>query len=69
MTDKDKDMQSDLMIYWLCDTVGYSWQIEKLLSWLWGLETDSQRVTWTAFAILAMFQFENINSFLKFEQL
>ena len=37
------------------DTVDYSWQIEKLKSWNWGLVTDSQRVTWTAFAILAMF--------------
>ena len=31
----------------------YSWQIEKLESWHWGLVTDSQKVTWTAFSILA----------------
>ena len=38
------------------DTVDYSWwQIEKLELWHWGLVTDSQRVTWRAFAILAMF--------------
>ena len=37
------------------DTVDYPWQIEKPESWHWGLETGSQRVTWKAFAILAMF--------------
>ena len=31
------------------------WQIEKLESWHWGLVIDCQRVTWTAFAILAVF--------------
>ena len=38
------------------DTVDFSWQIEKLESWHYGLVIDSQRVTWTAFAILAMFE-------------
>ena len=37
------------------DLVTYSWQIEKLKPWHWGLVADSQRVIWTAFAILAMF--------------
>ena len=52
--DKDKDIVSGLVIYWLSDTVDYSWQIEKLYTWQWGLVTDSQRVTWTAFAIFAI---------------
>ena len=40
----DKDMDKDTV----------DW-IEKLKSWRWGLLIDSQSVTWTAFAILAMF--------------
>ena len=35
------------------DKVDYDY--EKLESWHRGLETDSQRVTWTAFAILSVF--------------
>ena len=33
----------------------YYWQIAKLELWLWGLVIDNQRMTWTTFAILAMF--------------
>ena len=43
------------MIQWLGDTVHISSQIEKLEPWHWGFVTDCQRVTWIAFAILAMF--------------
>ena len=50
-----RDIESDLVIKWLIGTVEYSRKIEKLKSWHWGLITESQRVTWTAFAILAMF--------------
>ena len=42
---------SDLVILWLGGRVDNSWQ--KLLSWHWRLV----RVTWTAFAILAMFHY------------
>ena len=44
-----------LLIKGLSDTVDFSWQIEKLKLWHWGIVTDSQRVAWTAFAFLAMF--------------
>ena len=39
---------------WLSD---YYWQIAKLESWHWGVVIYNQIVTWTAFAILAMFYF------------
>ena len=67
--DKDKDMDKNKDIEsWeqfsdnsdFCDTVDHSWQIAKLESWHWGLVIDNQRVTWTAFAILAMFTDVNV---------
>ena len=47
---------------WLIYKVDSSWQIEKLLSWHWGLVADCQRVSWTVLAILAMFLYELIFS-------
>ena len=44
-----------IAICWFSERVSNSWQIERLESWHWGLVRDSQRVTWTAFVILAMF--------------
>ena len=41
--------ESDLVTHSVC------WQIEKLKPCPWGFVTDTQWVTWTAFAILAMF--------------
>ena len=50
---KTKTMTKTLRaIQWFSDQVDYSWQIETLNSWHWGLMTDSQRVTWTVFTIL-----------------
>ena len=46
----------DYLTISLSDTFFHFWQIEKLDPWHWGLVIDSQRVTWTAFAILAMFR-------------
>ena len=43
------------MIWWLIDTVNYYWPILKLEPWYWGLVIHNQIVTWSAFAILAMF--------------
>ena len=43
------------MIYLLSDTADFYWQNAKLESWHWGLVIYNQIVTWTAFAILAMF--------------
>ena len=37
------------------------YEIEVILSWHWGLVTDTQRVTWTAFAIPAMLFFKNLS--------
>ena len=44
---------------WLSDRVDYNWQIAKLESWHWGVAIYIQIVTWTAFAILAMFVLES----------
>ena len=51
-TRKDKNIGSDLVISRPSGTFDYSWQIEKLSSWHLELVTDTQRETWTAFAIL-----------------
>ena len=40
-------------------TLDYYWQIAKLESWHWGILIYNQWVTWTAFAILAMFYKKN----------
>ena len=48
-------------IQWRSDTVDYSSQIEKLRSLHWGSVTDSQRVTYTAFAIFAMFWLKSVS--------
>ena len=47
---------------WHSDTVDYYWKIAKLESWHWGEAIYNRIVTWTAFAILAMFF--TSNSFL-----
>ena len=49
------DQFIDLMNWWFNDTVDYFCQIEKRNSWHWGLVTDSQRVPWTVFTIIAIF--------------
>ena len=51
--DLDWERFSELVIK--SDTINYYWQIAKLESWHWGLVIYNQSVTWTAFAILAMF--------------
>ena len=43
--------------------VDFSWQIKKLEIWDWGLVTDSERVTWTAFAILSLNERMFMNSY------
>ena len=43
---RQRERFSDLVTLWHID---YSWDIEKLYSWHWGLVTESQRVTWTPF--------------------
>ena len=43
------------MNLWLSDTVDYYWQIAKIESWHWEVVIYNKIVTWTAFAILAMF--------------
>ena len=53
------------MNLWLNDTSDYYWQIAKLESWHWGEVTYNQIVTWTAFAILAMFWHWNPPYFLE----
>ena len=40
---------------WISEQLTITDTIAKLESWHWGLVIDNQRVTWTAFAILAMF--------------
>ena len=52
-----------IIIWWdseLSYTIDYSWQSEKLKSWRWGLVNDSQRVAWTAVAILAMLLYNSM---------
>ena len=51
---EDKDIGSNIVIYWPSETADYSWQIARLKSRHWGLVIDSQRVTWTAIPILSM---------------
>ena len=56
--DSDLDWEPFSELVTLSDTVDYYWQIAKLESWHWGAVIYNQIVTWTAFAILAMFLFD-----------
>ena len=51
---------------WSCHVASMPSQIEKLKSWHWGLVTDIRRVTWTAFAILAMFYYKAWDIWIHF---
>ena len=54
----DKEMRVIITIKMFVIAVDY-WQIAILESWHWGLVTDNQRVTWTAFAVFPIFLFGN----------
>ena len=61
-SDRDRGIESDFVNLWLSDTRDFYWQIAKLESWHWVVVIYNQIVTWTAFAILAMFFISDTNT-------